>query len=212
LKIKEMSRAAALAALAAVVILAGCAGGASGGVAWPEYNGFDAENGALGLAQIAGDYLDAIKGRAKGDDPFKKKIRDRCDELKTKRFQAYTNDETYLVLVIAERHSAANNWNRVWKRLGGATVADPNWSDRSRPTPTKLLTYDRNVEYLLAAIEKKFAGNAKILGFCADRRKTPHNSTNRNTSWARILLAYELAISKPGLVGMELDHPEGTTP
>ncbi|MEE8104969.1 MAG: hypothetical protein V3T86_05490 [Planctomycetota bacterium] len=218
MKIKESFGAAARAGLAVIVILAGCqhgSGGAMAGSGWPQYVGFNGEAGALSVGEVAGKYLDTIKGRADADpsllDPLKTQIKNRCDELQNKKFQAYTNDETYLILVIAERHSAAQKWDRVWKRLGGTTATAPSWGPAYKPSSTKLAGYNTDVESLLDAIKAKFPSNATIQNRCAALLMNPHSGTSSNASWARILFANELAVSKADLVGMELDHPEGTT-
>ena len=143
---------------------------------------------------------------------MKTNIEKRCAALKAKYFGAYTKDETYLIIVIAERHSALSHWTQVWKRLKGAVGAD-GWAAAYKPTDQKLGGYNKKVEELLEAVKSKFPNHATIPGRCDERVQYPHTTANRNTSWARILLAFELAndMANAGQVDMELDHPEGTT-
>lgn len=200
-----------------VVVLALLLFGAVGGP-WAEYEGFDGENNAQNIGQTVGTYLNAIKIRADGDndlkDSVKTAIKNRCDALKAAHFAQYTMDETYLVIVIAERHSALLHWDQVWARLNG-TIGFVGWPATYKPGDPKLANYAKTVEQLLDDIETRFPGNGTIEDFCADRLKSPHETANRNTSWARILLAFEYAsdlqTDKSDLVGQELDHPEGKT-
>ncbi|MEE8104970.1 MAG: hypothetical protein V3T86_05495 [Planctomycetota bacterium] len=183
---------------------------------WRKYVGYNGQNGALNVGRPVGDYLTAIKTRATNDTGLaaglKTNIKNRCDALKAAYFGAYTKDETYVIIVIAERHSALNHWEQVWKRLQGA-VGAAGWAAAYKPTDQKLGGYNKNVEVLLGAVKSKFPSHATIPGRCDERIQYPHTSANRNTSWARILLAFELAndTANAGQVDMELDHPEATT-
>jgi len=185
---------------------------------WPDYNGTNGENTAQNIGQNAGAYLDAIKARAIADPTLsaaqKTLIKDRCDALKgNQRFANYTKDETYLIIVVAERHSTLNHWGQVWKRLGGTLGNDASWSSSYKPAVAKIGNYNKTVKKLINDIRAAFPGNTTIQAHCNDRELMPHSTANRNTSWARILLAFELAsnTANASLVGMELDHPEGTT-
>ena len=82
-----------------------------------------------------------------------------------------------------------------------------------RLTFTDIVGHNKNVEVLLGAVKSKFPNHATIPGRCDERIQYPHTTANRNTSWARILLAFELAndMANAGQVDMELDHPEATT-